>query len=240
MSITTEIFVPDLKTNPHLNFARFQGVVFQEAMNTENPIRGLYGLLYIFLSDTEWEALPGNLLVLVERPLSRPLQQSIVPDTTTKLQFCALLTTHPTPFSKKQNCKRTIRLQYIKHTCSCVQSFFRSGRYHRSSILSQDDFIAIIAQLKAAMSATQIFAALASTHHDLHSILVQAGLPISELEKCSYLMDALNKDAAGMYAAQLYSQSFPLIHTGLSRISTFMHAMPFSQLDLCNMHLLQL
>jgi hypothetical protein len=31
-------------------------------MNTENAILGQYGLLFIFLNDAEWEALPGNLL----------------------------------------------------------------------------------------------------------------------------------------------------------------------------------
>ena len=87
--------------------------------------------------------------------------------------------------------------------------------YNNAVMQYQDDFSfsAIISQLKTAKSATQTYAALASTHCDLHSTLVQAGQPISELEKCSYLIEALNKDAAGMYAAQLYSQSFPLIHT---------------------------
>ena len=51
------VFVPDLKTDPHINFSPFH-----EAMNTENAILGQYGLLFIFLSDAEWEALPGNLI----------------------------------------------------------------------------------------------------------------------------------------------------------------------------------
>ena len=80
-------------------------------------------------------------------------------------------------------------------------------------MLSQGIFSAILAQLKTAKTATQTYTALASTHRDLYATLIQAGQPIAELEKCSYLIEALNKDAAGMYAAQLYSQSFPLIHT---------------------------
>jgi len=56
------IFVPDLKTNPHINFSRFRGELFNEAMNTENSILGQYGLLFIFLNTPEWEALPGNLI----------------------------------------------------------------------------------------------------------------------------------------------------------------------------------
>ena len=56
------IFVPDLKTDPHINFSPFRGVLFNEAMNTENAILRQYGLLFIFLSDPEWEALSGNLI----------------------------------------------------------------------------------------------------------------------------------------------------------------------------------
>jgi hypothetical protein len=55
------IFVPDLKTDAYINFSPFRGVLFNEAMNTENAILGQYGLLFIFLNDAEWEALPGNL-----------------------------------------------------------------------------------------------------------------------------------------------------------------------------------
>ena len=58
------IFVPDLKTNPHVNFSRFRGELFNEAMNTENSILGQYGLLFIFLNTPEeWEALPGSNLI---------------------------------------------------------------------------------------------------------------------------------------------------------------------------------
>jgi hypothetical protein len=40
----------------------------------------------------------------------------------------------------------------------------------------------------------------------------QGTQPLSELDKCNHLIDALNKDAAGIYAAQLYVQAYPLIH----------------------------
>ena len=50
-------------------------------------------------------------------------------------------------------------------------------------MLSQDDFSSILAQLKTDKTATQTYAALASTHRDLHATLVQAGQPIAELEK---------------------------------------------------------
>ncbi len=45
-----------------MNFSRFRGELFNEAMNTENSILGQYGLLFIFLNTPEWEALPGNLI----------------------------------------------------------------------------------------------------------------------------------------------------------------------------------
>ena len=63
-----------------------------------------------------------------------------------------------------------------------------------------------------AKTALQIYSALASAHRDPHAILFTAGKPLSELDKCNHLIDALNKDAAGIYAAQLYVQAFPLIH----------------------------
>ena len=80
------------------------------------------------------------------------------------------------------------------------------------SQLTQDDFTTIIGHLRSAKTAIQTYAALASAHRDLHAILFTAGQPLSELDKCNYLIDALNKDAAGIYAAQLYAQAYPLIH----------------------------
>jgi hypothetical protein len=80
------------------------------------------------------------------------------------------------------------------------------------SQLTQDDFTTIIDQLRTAITALQTYAALASAHRDLHAILFTAGQPLSELDKCNHLIDALNKDAAGIYAAQLYVQAYPLIH----------------------------
>jgi hypothetical protein len=47
------IFVPDLKIDPHINFYPFRGVLFNEAMNTENAIRKQYGLLFNMLLDLE-------------------------------------------------------------------------------------------------------------------------------------------------------------------------------------------
>ena len=80
------------------------------------------------------------------------------------------------------------------------------------SQLTQADFTTIIDQLRTAKTALQTYAALASAHRDLHAILFTAGQPLSELDKCNHLIDALNKDAAGIYAAQLYVQAYPLIH----------------------------
>ena len=62
-------------------------------------------------------------------------------------------------------------------------------------------------------TASQTYADLASAHRNLHAILLNTGQPISEKDKCAALIKALNKDAAGMYAAQLYAQSYSLIHT---------------------------
>ena len=57
------IFVPDLKTNPHINFSRFRGELFNEAMNTENSILGQYGLLFIFLNTPN-----GKLFLVISSP----------------------------------------------------------------------------------------------------------------------------------------------------------------------------
>ena len=132
MSITNAgIFVPDLKTNPHLNFARFQGEVFQEAMNTENAILGQYGLLYIFLSNAEWEALPGNLLEAAVPAVPAVLggAAAIAAIPAVYRDRYDYTTPVPRPANNASNAvlketefKRTIRRQYIKHTCSCVQS----------------------------------------------------------------------------------------------------------------------
>ena len=225
------------------------GVVFQEAIiNIENAILGQYGLLYIFLSDAEWQALPGNLLeAAVPAVPAVPGGAAAVPATPAVYRArYDYETPVPRPANNASNAvlkeaelqthnKAAVYKAYLLLRAKLINSFAqediialsvdRFGVGTRSaldlynhavtqySMLSQDDFSAITAQLKTAKTATQSYAALASTHRDLHSTLVQAGQPIAELEKCSYLLEALNKDAAGMYAAQLYSQSFPLIHT---------------------------
>ena len=90
---TAGSFIPDLKTDPNIFFSKFREILFQEAMNTENAILEQYGLLLIFLSNAEWEALLGNFLHaavhavpacrswLAELPLLRQFQLSIVTDT---------------------------------------------------------------------------------------------------------------------------------------------------------------
>jgi hypothetical protein len=106
------------------------------------------------------------------------------------------------------------------------------------SQLTQEDFTAIIDQLRTVKIALQTYAALASAHRDLRAILFTAGQPLSELDKCNHLIDALNKDAAGIYAAQLYVQAYPLIHhrtfNGLVAQSFCMLATRLSPRDLCS------
>lgn len=55
-------FTHHLKSDPHVNFHSFRSELFQESMNTQNAILGQYGLLFIFLTDIEWNNLPGNLI----------------------------------------------------------------------------------------------------------------------------------------------------------------------------------
>ena len=241
------IFVPDLKTDPHINFSPFRGVLFNEAMNTENAILGQYGLLFIFLNDAEWEALPGNLITaaIAAAPAVPGGAAAVAAVPAVYRDRYDFTTPVPRPannaanavlkdFELQTNNKATVYKAYLNLRAKMINSLaaedisalsqYPYGVGNRSALdlynhvviqysqLTQDDFTTIIGHLRSAKTATQTYAALASAHRDLHAILFTAGQPLSELDKCNYLIDALNKDAAGIYAAQLYAQAYPLIH----------------------------
>ena len=242
---TAGSFIPDLKTDPNIHFSKWREVLFQEAMNTENAILGQYGLLFIFLSNVEWEALPHNLLQEVAVPA--------VPAVGGAAAVAAIPAVYreqndfqtPVPnnaanavlkdVEMQTNNKATVYKAYLLMRAKMINSFSQAditalseylyGVGNRSAgdlynhavvqynTLSQADFNTISAQLGTPKTATQTYADLASAHRDLHAILLNAGQPISEKDKCAALIEALNKDAAGMYAAQLYAQSYPQMHT---------------------------
>ena len=77
------------------------------------------------------------------------------------------------------------------------------------SQLTQADFTLIVGKLRAPKFASQTYAALASLHRDLHATMEDAGQPLSELDKSTFLLEALHSDPGGMYAAQLYIQAQP-------------------------------
>ena len=241
------IFVPDLKTNPHINFSRFRGELFNEAMNTENSILGQYGLLFIFLNTPEWEALPGNLITaaIAAVPAVPGGAAAVAAAPAVYRDRYDFITPVPRPannaanavlkeFELQTNNKATVYKAYLNLRAKIINSLaaedisalsqYPYGVGNRSAFdlythvvtqysqLTQDDFTTIIDQLRTAKTALQTYAALASAHRDLHAILFTAGQPLSELDKCNHLIDALNKDAAGIYAAQLYVQAYPLIH----------------------------
>ena len=56
-------FVHNLKIDPELNFHNFKSEVYNDLMNTENAILGPNGLLFIILSDLDWQNVEGNLLI---------------------------------------------------------------------------------------------------------------------------------------------------------------------------------
>ena len=57
-----EIFSNNLKSEPFVNFYKFRNEFFNEAMNTENAILGVSGMLFSILSDADWQNFPGNLI----------------------------------------------------------------------------------------------------------------------------------------------------------------------------------
>jgi hypothetical protein len=77
------------------------------------------------------------------------------------------------------------------------------------SKLTQTDFTLIANKLRAHKTASQTYAALASLHRDFHATMQDAGQPISELDKSTFLLEALSTDSGSMYAAQLYIQAQP-------------------------------
>jgi hypothetical protein len=77
------------------------------------------------------------------------------------------------------------------------------------SHLTQTDFTLILSKLRAHKTASQTYAALASLHRDFHATMQDAGQPLSELDKSTFLLEALSTDPGGMYAAQLYIQAQP-------------------------------
>ena len=77
------------------------------------------------------------------------------------------------------------------------------------SKLTQTDFNLIVNKLRAHKTASQTYAALASLHRDFHATMQDAGQPFSELDKSTFLLEALSTDSGGMYAAQLYIQAQP-------------------------------
>ena len=78
-------------------------------MNTENAILGQYGLLFIFLSNAEWEALPGNLL------------HAAVHTVPAGPGGAAAVAAVPTQYSRTLKCKQITRRQFIEPICLCVQ-----------------------------------------------------------------------------------------------------------------------
>jgi len=241
------IFIPDLKSEPHINFSRFRGELYNEAMNTENAILGQYGLLFIFLTEAEWEALPGNLVnaAIAAVPAVPGGAAAIAAAPAVYRARYDFTTPVPRPPNNAANAvlkevelqtnnKAAVYKAYLNLRAKLINSMadedisalsqYPYGVGTRSatdlynhvvvqySQLTQDDFTTIIGRLRSAKTATQTYSALASAHRDLHAILLTAGQPLSELDKCNYLIDALNRDAAGMYGAQLYAQAYPLIH----------------------------
>jgi hypothetical protein len=59
----TEIYSTNLKREPFVNFYKFRSECYNEALNTENAILGVSGMLFVILSDADWQDFPGNLLV---------------------------------------------------------------------------------------------------------------------------------------------------------------------------------
>jgi hypothetical protein len=241
-------FIPDLKTDPNIHFSKWREVLFQEAMNTENAILGQYGLLFIFLSNDEWEALPHNLLqVAVPAVPAVGGAAAVAAIPAVYRERYDFQTPVPRPPNNAANAvlkdvemqtnnKATVYKAYLLMRAKMINSFSQAditalseypygvvgnrsaGDLYNHAVvqyntLSQADFNTISAQLGTPKTATQTYADLASAHRDLHAILLNAGQPISEKDKCAALIEALNKDAAGMYAAQLYAQSYPQMHT---------------------------
>jgi len=241
------IFVPDLKTDPYINFSRWQEEVFQESMNTENIILGPYGLLFVFLTDAEWQALPLNLLEAAIPAIPAIGGAAAVPAVPAVYRGRYDYTTPPPKppnnaanavlkdFELQTNNKAAVYKAYIHLRAKLINSLPQEdigalsqppfGVGNRSALdlytravtqysqLTSDDFSAISTRLKASKTSTQSYAALANAHRDMHNILLTAGQPLAEKDNCAYFIEALNTDAAGMYGAQLYTQTFPLIHT---------------------------
>ena len=59
----SEIYTTNLKSEPFVNFYKFRSEFYNEALNTENAILGVSGMMFVILSDADWHDFPGNLLV---------------------------------------------------------------------------------------------------------------------------------------------------------------------------------
>jgi hypothetical protein len=46
-----------------VNFYKFRSEFYNEALNTENAILGVSGMMFVILSDADWQDFPGNLMV---------------------------------------------------------------------------------------------------------------------------------------------------------------------------------
>ena len=241
-------FTHHLKSDPHVNFHSFRSELFQEAMNTQNAILGQYGLLFIFLTELEWNNLPGNLITaeilavpeilgVAAAVLAEPAVYRARYDFTTPVPPCALnagnavlatfklLTDNKALVYGAYTVLRNKLINSIAEedvseisvypfgigTSSAAQIY--AHLVERYSILSQTDFTTIGDRLRTVKSAAQTYAALASVHRDLHDTMLHAQQPLAELDKCNYFLEALKNDPSGLYAAQLYTQQQPLLHT---------------------------
>jgi len=81
----------------------------------------------------------------------------------------------------------------------------------RYSVLTAADFVIIQIRLRAPKTALQSYAAVATVHRELHATMLNAGQPLSELNKCNYYSETLQHDPSGAYAIQLYTQLQPLL-----------------------------
>lgn len=241
-------FTHHLKSDPHVNFHSFRSELFQESMNTQNAILGQYGLLFIFLTDIEWNNLPGNLITaeILAAPeivgvaaavLAAPAVYRARYDFTTPVPPCplnaanAVLAAVKTLSENKASVYAAYTLLRTKiinsiaeediselsvypygiGTSTAAQIYAHLAQ--RYSILSQTDFTIIGDRLRTVKSAAQTYAALASVHRDLHDTMLHAQQPLAELDKSNYFLEALKNDPSGLYAAQLYTQQQPLLHT---------------------------
>lgn len=80
------------------------------------------------------------------------------------------------------------------------------GRY---GTLEQADFTIIFDRLKASKLPGQDYAELAEVHRDLHSLLLSAGQPSTELAKTTYYQEALRDDFQGRAAVDVYIRLHP-------------------------------